>query len=53
MRYKTAASVADVEGVERFLKEMGAEARTAEARLNITKSQVPADTAVVVLEHRG
>jgi L-ascorbate metabolism protein UlaG (beta-lactamase superfamily) len=53
MRYKTAASTADLEGVERFLKEMGVEAKAAESRLNITKSGVPADTVVTVLEHRG
>jgi L-ascorbate metabolism protein UlaG (beta-lactamase superfamily) len=54
MRYRTANSTStEVEGLERFLKEMGAEAKTPESRLNITKSQIPADTTVVVLEARG
>lgn len=53
MRYKTPAATSEVEGVERFIKEMGAEAKTPEARLNIAKSGVPADTTVVLLEYRG
>ena len=53
MRYKTAGATGDLEGVEKFLKEMGAEAKAPESRLNITKSGLPSDTTVVVLEARG
>jgi L-ascorbate metabolism protein UlaG (beta-lactamase superfamily) len=53
MRYKTPVSTSDVEGVEQFLKEMGAESKTAESRLTITKSGIPGDTSVVLLEYRG
>lgn len=53
MQYRTEVSTADLEPVDRFLKEMGSEARTPEQRLNVTKSSVPADTTVVLLAHRG
>ncbi|HXH21846.1 MAG TPA: MBL fold metallo-hydrolase [Dehalococcoidia bacterium] len=53
MRFKTAGATGDLEGVDRFLKEIGAESRAPEARLNVTKSSLPADTTVVVLEPRG
>lgn len=53
MRYKTGSATADLEGVEKFLKEMGAESKTPENRLNITKSNLPSDTTVVLLEPRG
>lgn len=53
MRYKTPTATAELDGVDRFLKEMGAEAKTAEARLTITKSGVPGNTTVVLLEPRG
>jgi L-ascorbate metabolism protein UlaG (beta-lactamase superfamily) len=52
MRFKTAGA-GDLDGVERFLKEMGAEAKAPENRLNITKSSLPADTTVMLLEPRG
>ena len=50
MRYKTAGATGDLEGVEKFLKEMGAESKAPESRLNITKSGLPSDTTVVLLE---
>jgi L-ascorbate metabolism protein UlaG (beta-lactamase superfamily) len=53
MRYKTAVSTSQVEGVEKFLKEMAAEGKTPESRLNISKSQLPADTTVVLLDYKG
>jgi L-ascorbate metabolism protein UlaG (beta-lactamase superfamily) len=53
MRFKTAGATGGLDGVERFLKEMGAESKTPENRLSITKSSVPADTTVVLLEPRG
>jgi L-ascorbate metabolism protein UlaG (beta-lactamase superfamily) len=53
MVYKTDAATGELDSVERFLKEMGAEGKAAEARLNVTKSNVPSDTTVVVLNYRG
>ena len=53
MLYKTEASAGDLEPVERFLKEMGAEARTPEQRLNVTKSNLPQDTTIALLNYRG
>ena len=53
MRYKTEAATGELEGVDKFLKEMGAESKQPESRLSITKSNVPSDTSVVLLEYRG
>lgn len=53
MQYKTDVSTSDLESLDRFLKELGAEAKPPEARLTITKSNVPATTSVVVLNYRG
>jgi L-ascorbate metabolism protein UlaG (beta-lactamase superfamily) len=53
MLYKTDASTADFEAVDRFVKEMGAEAKSPEQRLNITKSALPQDTTLVLLSYRG
>jgi L-ascorbate metabolism protein UlaG (beta-lactamase superfamily) len=52
MQYRTDVSSADLDPVDRFLKEMGVEGRVPEPRLNLTKSNVPADTSVVVLAYR-
>jgi len=53
MRYKTEASTGALEPVEKFLREMGAEAKTPEQRLSVTKSGLPHDTTVVLLSYRG
>jgi len=53
MLYKTEAETADLEGVDKFLKELGAEGKQAETRLSITKSGLPHGTTVVLLEYRG
>ena len=53
MRYKTEASAGALEPVEKFLREMGAEAKTPEQRLSVTKSGLPHDTTVVLLSYRG
>jgi L-ascorbate metabolism protein UlaG (beta-lactamase superfamily) len=52
MQYKTEASTADLLPVERFVKELGAEAKPPESRLSVTKSNVPATTSVVLLNYR-
>jgi len=53
MTYKTEAATAALDAVDRFLKEMGAEAKQPEARINLTKSSVPGDTTVMLLSYRG
>jgi L-ascorbate metabolism protein UlaG (beta-lactamase superfamily) len=54
MQYKTeASSDTSLETLDRFLKEMGAEAKTPESRLTVTKSNVPSSTTVVVLNYRS
>jgi L-ascorbate metabolism protein UlaG (beta-lactamase superfamily) len=53
MLFKTDASKGDFAGVERFVKEMGAEAKSPEQRLNITRSGLPGDTTLTLLSYRG
>jgi L-ascorbate metabolism protein UlaG (beta-lactamase superfamily) len=53
MLYKTEAETASLDLVDKFLKEMGTEAKPPEARLNVTRSAIPSDTTVVLLNYRG
>jgi L-ascorbate metabolism protein UlaG (beta-lactamase superfamily) len=53
MLYKTEASADHLEPVDKFLKEMGTEAKPPESRLSVTRSNLPADTTVVLLNYRG
>lgn len=54
MHYRTAAEhTADLAPLERFLKEMGRAESAPQAKLNITRSGLPAETQVVVLEPVG
>lgn len=53
MQYRTDAATASLEAVDRFLKEMGTEAKAPEARLSLTRSALPHDTSVVLLNYRG
>ncbi len=53
MLYKTEAASAQLEPVDRFLKEMGLEPKPPESKLTITKSTVPSDTKVILLNYRG
>ncbi len=53
MIYQTDAATAELDPVEKFLKEMGIEAKPAEGRINITKSNVPASTTISLLNYRG
>ncbi len=52
MHYKTEVSTGDLEQVDRFLREVSAQAKTPEPRLNVTRSSVPQDPTVVLLEYR-
>jgi L-ascorbate metabolism protein UlaG (beta-lactamase superfamily) len=53
MQYKTDVATAELEPVERFLREMGVEAKTPEARLSLTKSNLPQDTTIFLLNYRS
>ena len=53
MLYKTEASTGNLETIDKFLKEMGTEAKQPESRLTVTRSSLPADTAVTLLSYRG
>ncbi len=53
MLYQTDAATANLDPVEKFLKEMGIEAKPAEGRINITKSNVPSSTTISLLNYRG
>jgi L-ascorbate metabolism protein UlaG (beta-lactamase superfamily) len=50
MHYKLPGLTAPLEGVGRFLKEMGVEAPEKLDALTITKSQLPEETRIVLLE---
>jgi L-ascorbate metabolism protein UlaG (beta-lactamase superfamily) len=55
MHYRTAASKGELEPLDRFLKEMGAPGAQNESqpKLSVTKSTLPQETHVVVLDYRG
>lgn len=54
MHYRTAAPhTAELDPVERFLKEMGRGEVAPQAKLAVTRSSLPAETQVVVLEPQG
>ncbi|HLY27595.1 MAG TPA: MBL fold metallo-hydrolase [Aggregatilineales bacterium] len=50
MHYKTEESRLDLEGVDRFLKEMGVSRIQQESLLKVSKSNLPEQTQIVVLE---
>ncbi len=51
MHYKTEALSWELEPVEKFLKEMGAEQVVSQPKLSLTKSSLPASTQVFLLEY--
>jgi len=55
MHYKTPAAKADLDLLEHFLKEMGASSALEERqpKLSVTKSTLPQETKVQVLDYRG
>jgi L-ascorbate metabolism protein UlaG (beta-lactamase superfamily) len=55
MHYQTPAAKGDLEPLDRFLKEMGAPGAQDEKqpKLSVTKSTLPQETHVVVLDYRG
>ena len=52
MHYKTPVESARLHGVEKFLKEMGLAAMAAQPELKITKSSLPNETQVVLLDYK-
>ena len=52
MHYGTETSALDLDGIDRFLKEMGIHDIEPQARLSVTKSNAPEATQVVLLEAR-
>jgi L-ascorbate metabolism protein UlaG (beta-lactamase superfamily) len=53
MHYATAAFKGKLEPPDRFLREMGATKVEPQAKLSISRSSIPSDTQVVVLDYRG
>src|SRR5436190_13827643 len=53
MHYATDVSKAELDGVDRFMREMGLTAPAPQSRLNVTASSLPAEPTVALLEHRG
>ena len=55
MHYKTPAAKANLDSLDQFLKELGASdaAKDSQAKLSVSKSTLPQETKVLVLDHRG
>ena len=51
MHYKTPVEKAKLQTVNKFLKEMGLSPMPAQPELKVTKSSLPSETQIVVLEH--
>jgi len=51
MHYKTPIEKAKLQTVDKFLKEMGLSPMPAQPELKVTKSSLPSDTQIVVLEY--
>lgn len=51
MHFKTEVVKMDLEPLEHFLKEMGLKEVVTQPKLNVSKSGLPADTSVVVLDY--
>jgi L-ascorbate metabolism protein UlaG (beta-lactamase superfamily) len=51
MHYRTAADKAKLEPVDKFLKEMGAAPMPAQPELKVTKSGLPEETQIVLLDY--
>jgi hypothetical protein len=51
MHFKTEVVKMDLEPLEHFLKEMGLKEVVTQPKLNVSKSGLPADTSVIVLDY--
>lgn len=52
MHYATADTTVELEGVERFLREMGLAETAPQARLNVTRSSLPGEPTVTLMSYR-
>lgn len=52
MHYATEVSTSELEGVDRFLREMGLAQVEPQPRLNVTRSSLPAEPTVMLLQFR-
>src|SRR3972149_8435717 len=53
MHYQTVASKAKLEPPDRFLKEMGVTAVEPQPKLSLSKSTIPHETQVMILDYKG
>lgn len=53
MHYKTSLFGPDLEPIDRFLREMGVKEPAPQARINVTRSAVPENTQMIVMEAKG
>jgi L-ascorbate metabolism protein UlaG (beta-lactamase superfamily) len=53
MQYRTPVEKTKLDGVDRFLKEMGAKAGEAHAKVAVTRSSLPDETQVMVLNPKS
>ena len=53
MHYATESATAQLEPLDKFIKQMGVSDPQPQAKLTLTKTTVPTQTQVVVLEYRG
>lgn len=53
MHYRTDAARLDLDSVDRFCREMGVVDRVPQARLSVTRSSLPDQLSVVLLEYRA
>jgi L-ascorbate metabolism protein UlaG (beta-lactamase superfamily) len=52
LRYQTEASAVELDPLEPFIKQLGRAAPDLQARLSVSRSTLPEDTQVVVLDYR-
>jgi L-ascorbate metabolism protein UlaG (beta-lactamase superfamily) len=52
MHYKTDAEKGKLDPLERFLKEMGVDGRDKHAKLSVTRSSLPGETQVLVVDYK-
>jgi L-ascorbate metabolism protein UlaG (beta-lactamase superfamily) len=52
IRYQTEAAAIELDPLEPFIKQLGLTANEPQSRLSVTRSNLPEDTQVAVLDHR-
>ena len=53
MHFRTEAAKVELDPVDRFLKELGLKGISPQAKLVVTKSTLPGETKIVLLDYRG